>query len=50
MAEKEGSRVWIPQSLRRKLESLKIHRREPFYEVIQRLANEYEKKEKKEKK
>lgn len=33
----EGGRVWLPLELKTKLEKMKIHPRQPLYEVIQEL-------------
>ena len=37
MDKVKGTSIWIPISLKEKLEGLKKHRREPVWEVIQRL-------------
>ena len=41
--EGEGGRVWLPQELKSKLENMRIHRRQPLYEVIQELLDEHNK-------
>lgn len=35
--EKKGMRVWLPMELKKELEKMKIHRRQPLYEVIEDL-------------
>jgi hypothetical protein len=46
MVEKdEGVMIRIPKNLKKRLEALKIHRRQPIYEVVESLLDAYQKKE-----
>jgi len=38
--EKSGMRVWLPIELKKELEKMKIHRRQPLYEVIEGLLRQ----------
>jgi hypothetical protein len=42
--EEKGGRVWLPGNIKSRLDDLKVHPRQPYYEVIEFLIKEYEKK------
>lgn len=42
--EDGGTRVWMPNSVKKRLESLKVHPRQATHEIISMLLNEYQKK------
>ena len=43
--EEGGKRIWIPNWLIEKIERMKVHWRQPYYEIIAQLLDEHERRE-----
>lgn len=40
----KGRRIWIPEHIVKEIETMKIHPRQPYYEIIEKALKEYKKK------